>query len=133
MNIRNYVNHIQNSGFYGWEIEISIVIDLNNINIANFNEIRDDKGNIIDYIYLGYYYSNDKQENSRLMLLSKRNHNNFNLIYYDNRQIDYNCHIEYIYINEFTYLNKILKKQSIFNNNDKPFKENEKIKKKTYQ
>ena len=74
MNIRNYFNHIQNSLFYEGEIEISIVVDLYNINIATYKWIRDDKDFIIGYTYSQYYDSNDEQENRYLMILSKRNH-----------------------------------------------------------
>ena len=78
MNIRNYVNHTQNSGFYGGDIEISI---------ATYNEIRDDIINIIGYIFIRYYDFNDEQENRYFMVLGNRNHNHFNLIYYNNNQI----------------------------------------------
>ena len=54
INIRNYVNHIQNSGFFGGEIEISIAVYLYNINIATIKEIRDEKDNIICYTYIRY-------------------------------------------------------------------------------
>ena len=38
MNINDYINHIQNEGFYGGELEISIAASLYNINIATYNE-----------------------------------------------------------------------------------------------
>ena len=108
-NIRNYFNHIQNSGFFGGEIEISIAVYLYNINIATSKEIRNEKDNIICYTYIRYYDSNDEQENRHLMILTNRNHNHFNLIYYNNKLIYYKFIIEDIYINELTYLNKVFK------------------------
>ena len=112
MNIRNYVNHIQNSGFYGGEIEISIAVDLYNINIVTYNEIRDDNNNIMGYTYIRYYDSNDGQENRHLMILTNRNHNHFNLIYYNQKQIDYNFNIEDINNNENNYINRDLQMNS---------------------
>ena len=62
------------------------------------------------------------------MILTNRNHNHFNLIYYNNKLIYYKFIIEDIYINELTYLNKVFKNYSNYNKQDKHFKESEKIK-----
>ena len=118
MNIRNYVNHIQSPGFYGGEIEISIAVDLYNINIVTYNEIRDDNNNIMGYTYIRYYDSIDGQENRHLMILTNKNHNHFNLIYYNQKQIDYNFNIEDINNNENNYINKDLQMISNFKKND---------------
>ena len=39
MHITDYINHIQNNGFFGGELEISIAASIYNISIATYNEI----------------------------------------------------------------------------------------------
>ena len=80
LSIRDYINHINQLGFYGGEIEINIASDLYNINIATYEQITDNNDKILGYKYIRYYNSERNDENKNLMILSNINNNHFTLI-----------------------------------------------------
>ena len=88
MHILNYINYIQNDGFYGGELEISVAAELYNINIAKYREILNDKNEIIGYRYINYYNHNDNNENRHLMILTNIDNNHFRPAYDSYKNID---------------------------------------------
>ena len=81
LSIRDYINHINQLGFYGGEIEINIASDLYNINIANYEQINNNNDNI-GYKYIRYCNSERNDENKNLMILSNINNNHFTLLHH---------------------------------------------------
>jgi hypothetical protein len=79
---------MQNDGFYGGELEISIATELYNINIATYREILNDKNEIIGYRYINYYNHNDNNENRHLMILTNIDNIHFRLAYDSYKNID---------------------------------------------
>ena len=91
MHIINYINHIQNNGFYGGELEISLTADLYNINIETHREILNDNNEIIGFRYINYYNhndNNDNNENRHLMILTNIDNIHFRLAYDSYKNID---------------------------------------------
>ena len=84
MRINQYINNMQNLGFYGGDFEISIAVDLYGINIATYNENDNNGFNIIRYY-------NNIDENRHLLILSNINNLHFRLLYYNpNENLDLN-------------------------------------------
>lgn len=73
MPIREYINRINNLGFYGGELEISIANQIYDINIATYRE----------HDNIGFstirYYNNERDENRHLLILLNINNNHFRL------------------------------------------------------
>ena len=72
MNIRKYINNINRNGFYGGKLEIGIAAILYNINIATYNEIRDNN-NIIRLNPINYYSNNNDNNEQRHLLILTNN------------------------------------------------------------
>jgi hypothetical protein len=79
---------MQNDGFFGGELEISVAAELYNINIATYREILNDKNEIICYRYINYYNHNDNNENRHLMILTNIDNIHFRLAYDSYKSID---------------------------------------------
>lgn len=99
MNIRKYINNINRNGFYGGELEIGIAANLYNINIATYNDIRDD--NITTGLNPTNYYSNnnDNNEQRHLLILTNTDNIHFRLAYYNtimSNNLDMNFKIYFI-------------------------------------
>ena len=86
MHIINYINHMQNEGFYEGELEISVAAELYNINIPTYREILNDNNEIKGYRFINYYNHNDKNENRHFMIFIDNIH--FSLAYDSYKNID---------------------------------------------
>lgn len=78
MRIREYINNIQNPGFFGGELEISTAIKLYNINIAAYKEVNNNS-QFKGLSFLNYYSEQQNNENRRLLILININVNHFRL------------------------------------------------------
>lgn len=78
---RQYINNINKQGFFVGELEIVIAINLYNINIAAYNEIRNND-NLIGLTPI-HYYNNINDNNHHLMVLTNINNYHFRIGYYN--------------------------------------------------
>ena len=94
MRFREYINNIQNPGFFGGELEISTAIELYNINIATYEEVTNNS-QFKGLSFLNYYSEQQNNENRHLLILININGNHFRLGYVKNHnEIDNNYKIE---------------------------------------
>ena len=108
MHLYDYIHHINNPGFYGGELEITIASDIYNINIVTYDD------NINNGFSFIRYYNNNKDENHHLLILTNTANIHFRLAYYKtNSNIDMNYQIP-----EIKHKNNI-------NINDENLKDNE--------
>ncbi len=92
--IHDYIKSIKENSNFGGDFELSIAYDIFNINIAEYIEIRESNGNLINLSFVKYINDNN-DEKKNLLILTNLDHNYFRLAYYNNTEIDY----EYNYIN----------------------------------
>ena len=109
MRINQYINNMQNLGFYGGDFEISIAVDLYGINIATYNENDNNGFNIIRYY-------NNIDENRHLLILSNINNLHFRLLYYNPNE---NLDLNFIIPTQTTENNNILDEEIKKENNIK--------------
>ena len=53
--INEHINHINQDGLFGGELEISIAASIYNINIATYNAVLNSNNNLTGYTYINYY------------------------------------------------------------------------------
>ena len=101
MLLYDYIHHIDTPGFYGGELEITIAIDIYNINISTYNDNENRRFSFIRY------YNNNKDENLHLLILSNADNVHFQLAYYKkNSKIDFKYKIPQTII-EQNFENKV--------------------------
>ena len=66
--MRDYIHTIKEPNNYGGDLEISISYDLYNYNVAQYKEIYDDFGNLINLEFVNYI--NNNNENKDLLILT---------------------------------------------------------------
>ena len=71
MLLHDYIHYINKPRFFGGELEITIAIDIYNINIATYSD-NDNRG--FEFIR---YYNNNKDENHHLLILSNTHNLHF--------------------------------------------------------
>ena len=67
--MRDYIHTIKEPNNYGGDLEISISYDLYNYNVAQYKEIYDDFGNLINLEFVNYI-NNNNNENKDLLILT---------------------------------------------------------------
>ena len=93
LHINQYIDHIQEDKFYGGELEINIASSLYNINIATYDDVRNNENIHIGFSFINYY-NRDNSEARHLMILLNQNNIHYQVGYYQpNTQIDYNFEI----------------------------------------
>ena len=98
--IHDYIKSIKENSNFGGDFELSIAYDIFNINIAEYIEIRESNGNLINLSFVKYINDNN-DEKKNLLILTNLDHNHFRLAYYNNTEIDY----EYNYIKNINNIN----------------------------
>ena len=76
LQINQYIDHLQNDQFYGGELEISIASSLYIINIAIYEDLRNNENNHIGFSFINYY-NKDNSEDRHLMILLNQNNIHF--------------------------------------------------------
>ena len=96
MPIRQYINNINKPGFFGGELEIAIATGIYHINIATYNEIRNND-NFIGLTPISFYNNNIHDNNNHLMILTNIDNIHFRIGHYNKQtQIDLNYIIDNI-------------------------------------
>ena len=86
MEINEYIDNILTDGFFGGDYEISIASKIYNINIATYNEVRNDGDHLIALTPIKYI-NNENNENGHLLILTNINSLYFRIAYYKNNSI----------------------------------------------
>ena len=108
MHILEYIliNHIQNNGFFGGELEIAVTVDLYNINIFTYREIYKNNNSLIGFSSINNYNHNDNNKERYLMILINRENIYFRLGYNSHKIKDFHYNIMKNNINNLNENNK---------------------------